>query len=337
MTENLIQAHSIDDGASMLRALREDKPAEVTETEEVLADSSDVAETDEVTADDIDDTGEIEEADELELTADDLEDDPAGVEVEEVDTDPIRTITTVNGTEQLKQSEVDAGYMRQQDYTKKTMEVADARKSVETQTEQVSQLEQQLKQALEHWAVPVEQEPDWGAASKQGYSPQQIFEAQQEWTNRQKKKTEAISAHQALQQNEQLKQTTATQESQAKELQALQSARPELVDPVKLKAFGEKLAKGAQTHFGITAEQMSAVTDHQSILILEDAVKYRELKAGKAAVTKRVAKAPVKLAPGAKPQKADAAKVVRQKAMQRLKKSGSMSDAMEILRLRRQG
>jgi len=337
MTENLIQATSIDDGASMLRALREDKPAEVTETEEVLADSSDVAETDEVTADDIVESGEIEETDELELTADDLEDDQADVEVSEVEADPIRTITTVNGTEQLKQSEVDAGYMRQQDYTKKTMEVAEARKSVETQNEQVSQLEQQLKQALEHWAVPVEQEPDWGAASQQGYTPQQIFQAQQEWTNRQKRKNEAISAHQALQQNEQLKQTTASQEAQTKELQALQSARPELVDPVKLKAFGDKLAKGAQTHFGITPEQMSAVTDHQSILILEDAVKYRELKAGKAGVAKRVANAPTKLAPGAKPQKSESAKVVRQKAMKRLKASGTMADAMELMRLRRQG
>ena len=336
MTENLIQAHSIDDGASMLRALREDQPTAVTETEEVLADRSDVAETDEVTADDIDEHGEIDDSQELELTADDLEDDQAEVEVAEVDADPIRTITTVNGTEQVKQSEVDAGYMRQQDYTKKTMEVAEARKSVETQNEQVSQLEQQLKQALEHWAVPVEQEPDWGKASAEGYSPQQIFQAQQEWTNRQTKKNEAIAAHQALQQNEQQKTATANQEGQAKELQALQSARPELVDPVKLKAFGERLAKGAQTHFGITPEQMSAVTDHQSILILEDAVKYRELKAGKAGVAKRVANAPTKLAPGAKPQKSDSAKAGRQKAMKQLQKSGSMADGLALLRARRQ-
>lgn len=336
MTENLIQAHSIDDGASMLRALREDQPAEVTETEEVLADSSDVAETDEVTADDINEPGEIEETDELELTADDLEDDPAEVEVEEVDADPIRTITTVNGTEQLKQSEVEAGYMRQQDYTKKTMEVAEARKTVETQTEQVSQLEQQLKQALEHWAVPVEQEPDWGAASQQGYSPQQIFQAQQEWTNRQKKKDEAISAHQALQQQEQQKTATATQETQAKALRDLQSERPELVDPVKLKAFGERLTKGAATHFDITSEQISGIMDAKSLMILEDAVKYRELKAGKAAVTKRVANAPTKLAPGAKPQKSDSAKAVRQKAMKQLQKSGSAADGLALMRLRRQ-
>lgn len=336
MTENLIQAHSIDDGASMLRALREDQPAEVTETEEVLADSSDVAETDEVTADDIDDTGDIDDSQELELTADDLEDDQAEVEVAEVEADPIRTITTVNGTEQLKQSEVDAGYMRQQDYTKKTMEVAEARKTVEAQTERVSQQEQQLKQALEHWAVPVEQEPDWGAASQQGYTPQQIFQAQQEWTNRQKKKTEAISAHQALQQNEQLKQTTATQETQAKALQDLKSERPELVDPVKMKAFGERLTKGANTHFGITPEQIGALMDAKSLLILDDAVKYRELKAGKAGVAKRVANAPTKLAPGAKPQKSDSAKAERQKAMKRLQSSGSAADGLALMRLRRQ-
>lgn len=337
MSENQHEAISLDDGASMLRALREGKPAEVAETEEVLADSSDVAETDEVTAEDIDETEGTSEADEFELTADDLEDDPAEEEEPEAEVDPLVTITTVNGTEQLKQSEVEAGYMRQQDYTKKTMEVAEARKAVEAQNEQVAQLEQQLKQALEHWAVPVEQEPDWGAASQQGYSPQQIFQAQQEWANLQKKKNEAISAHQALQQQEQQKAAIATQEAQAKALQDLQAARPELVDPAKLKAFGERLTKGANDHFGITSEQIGSIMDAKSLLVLEDAVKYRELKAVKAGVTKKVAKAPTKLAPGAKPQKADNANAARQKAMKRLQQSGSTEDALALLALRRQG
>jgi hypothetical protein len=335
MSENQIEAISLDEAvARMSGTVEEAKPTEVEEAEEVLADSSDVAETDEVETGDEDETGEIETTDD-EPTADDLEDEPEA-EAPEVGEDPIVTIKTVNGTEQVAQSEVEAGYMRQQDYTKKTMEVAEDRKAVEAHAAHASQMEQQLKQALEYWAVPTEQEPNWAAASKQGYSPQQIFQGQQEWAERQKKQNEARETHQALQAREQQKQSDATLKTQESELHLLQSKRPELVDPVKLKAFGASLAKDAHTHFGITPEQMGAVQDHQSILILADAVKYRELKAGKAGVAKKVAKAPKKLAPGAKPQKSDSVKAVRQKAEQRLKQSGSMADGLALMQARRQ-
>lgn len=327
MNEDLSQAISVDEAADMI--MQQAEPENVEAEEETQEGTSEEVEADEVQAEETEEEdtseteGETEDADAED--GEEAEDDEP-----EEEADPILRVKTVNGEQDVPQSEVIAGYMRQQDYTQKTMEVAEGRKAVQSLAVEVTEKEQQLKQALEYWATPKQTEPDWGALAQQGYTPAQIFQAQGEWKQGQAKQQEAMQMHQALQQQEQQKAEAASQESAKEEMRKLTMARPELADPVKLQEFGQQLAQGAQRHYGLPADALNAITDAQTLLILADALKYKGLDEGKAAVAKKVATAPKKLKPGAKPAAKASAKDARQKLMARVAK-GDESAALELL------
>lgn len=241
---------------------------------------------------------------------------------DEVDDDPEIEFDTAEGKRKLKASQIKDALMMKADYTRKTMALAEERKAAERAAAEASQLRQQLSEALQVWAVPAEQEPDWQALARTA-TPQEFNLKRAEWETRQRKAMQAREQFQALQAQQQ-RDTIAT------EYQRLLEVVPEWRDETKFKAAASKMQE-AGTSYGLTAEEIAGVTDHRLIRILHDAARYQELQKGKPAVTKKVAQAPAVLKPGSKPDQSAGSEAARQKQRAKLKRTGSIDDALELL------
>ena len=132
-------------------------------------------------------------------------------------------------------------------------------------------------------------------------------------------------------QNDQLHaQNLALEAHRNQEMTKLLEIMPDLADPSKGKVMKEQmLAVG--TEYGYGAEEISAIVDHRAIRVLEDARKYREIVAGK---SKAVEKATQKkrsqpLKAGSK--KASSSQKELRNKQNRLKKSGSIDDAVAMI------
>src|SRR6056300_1090361 len=149
---------------------------------------------------------EFEEQDEElvdeDLEYDDEEDGEEETEVEEVEEQPVYRVT-VDGEEiEVTQDELLNGYSRQQDYTRKTQELANQRKTIEQQAQELAQrdaiyaellpkMEAQLKGELVN-------EPDWDSLYND--DPIAFVREKQLWDEKKEKLKAAQAEKQRLQQ-----------------------------------------------------------------------------------------------------------------------------------------
>jgi hypothetical protein len=201
------------------------------------------------------------------------------------------TVTTI--------AELKRGTLFQRDYTRKTQELSEERKSFEAERQQVSQYAQTLDQSREYLAwyaeqfLPKQPEPFKGDASANpmGFLEWQQSVAQwqahaQAWQQFQQSK-EAENERKAGETQKQM------QERLKRERDALMTAIPVLKDPVKGKQVWDNILSGATQHYGIAPEEVNSTADHRFIKVLRDALAYRRIKAAAPTVQAEVTKRPV--------------------------------------------
>ena len=304
MTGNLSEAISLDDAVD--RMMTED-----TASEEVTEDAAEEEE------------GAEPEEGEPTLEAEEAGDDDETESDEDTgdDADPVFEIETVNGVEQVPLSELKAGHMRQADYTRKTMELATERRDFASEKQTIEAQKQQLTEALQYWAVPVQQEPDWREMA-QKLDPREFQLRQVEWQERQKRAQQAQEQYQALRDYE-------MQQVRQAEQQKLLEALPEWRDPARFKAEAGRMVEHA-AQYGFAPEEVGAIVDHRMVRVLRDAILYREQQA-KLPEAKRIAKPQKALKPGSKPDKARSQEVARKQHLDRLRQTGSIEDAIDLI------
>ena len=111
--------------------------------------------------------------------------------------------------------------------------------------------------------------------------------------------------------------------------QVLQEYIPEIVDPKKGQLLKDALVDTGVS-YGFSAEEMQGVTDARYVRALNDARKYRELVAKKKSVQTKSNKARPVVKAGAK-KRQDGNDATRKKAQQRLQKTGSIDDALNLI------
>lgn len=272
-----------------------------------------------------DETAEIVEAEEPEAGEPEAEAEDAEVEASddgEPETEPEYEVETKDGKRKVKLSELLESPMFKADYTRKTMALAEERKQVDQAKAEVSSLKEQLAEALQQWAVPVQQEPDWSEMAKQ-MDPRQFNEARANWD---KRKAIAAQARDAYVKMQEVQRQQLIEAEQSKLLDAV----PEWRDPAAFEAAARELVEVGKA-YGLDPKELAEATDHRVFLVLRDAAAYRKLKSAKPEVTKKVAQAAVTLKPGAKPTRAEASTDARQKQLAKFKKTGSIEDAVELL------
>lgn len=270
------------------------------------------------------DSTEVEAAEQEAETEESGEDE---AEAEEEEQQPSIYRVKVDGAEvEVTLDELQKGYSRTQDYTRKTQALADQRKAVEAEQEQARQERAyyaQMLQVLEQQLSQAEPEPDWDRLYQE--NPTEWVRQRELWRDKQEK-TRAVAAERqrlaAMQEQETVKERQARL---AEEAQRLVEAIPEWKDSKKAAEERGKLVEAAK-RAGFSENDLEGIVDHRAVVVLRKAALYDELMSKKTQIKPVPASGPKLAKPGSattKPSKQSEAKL----AQERLAKTGSIKDA----------
>lgn len=226
--------------------------------------------------------------------------------------------------DQLKQSA--AG---QAAINKRFQEAAQARKQIEQQAAVLAQQQQQV--------VQLYQQAQNGSVQAPVPPSRELFESDPIGYMEEKLKYDESKAQydQRVYQVQQMQQQQSQQQAQAhqsylqEQAEILKQHIPEIADPER----GAKLKNDLMQvgiDYGFSADEMSSVTDSRYIRALNDARKYRELVAKRKSTQQKGEKARPVVKAGAK-KTSDGTVATRKKAQTRLRKSGSIEDALNLI------
>ena len=221
--------------------------------------------------------------------------------------------------------------LRQSDYTKKTMEVAESRKAAEAETYRAYQERHQYAANLQKMAAQLE-----GALTEQNkIDMQSLLESDPvEYLKQQHLYQQRQAAYQNnIQQQQQLAQIA--QAEQAKSMDSfLRSQQDELLaklpdwrDPAKAQAEKSALSKYLLAQ-GFDGEAVGNITDHKAVILGRKAMLYDAMMAKANAAAKKVAAVPQRVIRSGvgESSKPDG----RSAAMQKLGKTGRVEDAAAV-------
>lgn len=248
-------------------------------------------------------------------------------ESEEQEEQPPVYRVKIDGDEvEVTLDELQKGYSRTQDYTRKTQALAEQRKTAEAELETVRQERAyyaQMLQAMESQLTQGEPQPDWNKLYEE--NPHEWVRQRELWRDKQEK-AQAVRAEQerisAIQQQELGK---LRQEQLVKEAEKLTEAIPEWKDSKRASEERAKLVEAAR-RVGYTDGELNEVMDHRAVVLLRKAALYDELMGKKTQIKPVPAKGPRLATPGSatsKPGKKSEAMA----AQERLAKSGNLKDA----------
>ena len=285
----------------------------------------------EVTGDTQPETVEIEAQDQDDdVSYDDTETYDEDVEVEEpsVQEEPTYFTVKVDGEErQVDLDELTRGYSGQKYIQKGMAENAETKKNLDQFTQQVAQERQMLQHLInqaQQGAIPVV--PEYPSEELKDSDPlgfqlqaeeyRRAVEKRQQWEQQVQYVTQQQRAYEGQQHNQYLEQ----------QAQRLSEWMPEFADPAKRTVFVQEMSSKAKKHYDLTDEQISTVKTAEEVMILNDALKWRELQATKSNAQKKAEGARPVVKPAAK-RAATAGKASKaKKASQAMKRSGSIDD-----------
>ncbi len=285
------------------------------EEEETAALSDDSLDTEDASSDETD-------GEQYELEEDTQEEDKPQVFTVKVDGKEI----------EVTLDELQKGYSRTQDYTRKTQQVAEARKAAEAELQAVRAEREQYAQLLgalsEQVKVAAEPQIDWDRLYRE--DPIE-YVRQREVMRENKEKAAAIQAEQQrLAEIAQQEQMQRFQAVKAKEAQALIEAIPSWKDPAKAKAEKAMLVELGQK-MGFTPEELGNIFDHRVVLALRKAALYDQMQAKRQGIKPVTNNGPKPAKPGAAGRVSQMSDSVR--AKQRLAKTGRVEDAASAIAL----
>jgi hypothetical protein len=268
---------------------------------------------------------------EYEAQAEESEDEPSE-EVQEEVQEPQRFRVKVDNEElEVDLDELIKGYSRTSDYTKKTQNLAEQRKAVEserTKIEEAAKLRDTYAQRLQVIEQMLTQPTEDLTALKDsdpvGYAIKVAENMERE---------KQLAAVRAERESVQAKQVAENQERLkahiAQEAERLRSAIPEFSDEVKGEVIRKEIRDYAKS-VGWSDQELSQVYDHRAVLTLYRAMQFEKLQKSKPAVQKRVAEAPKSLTPGVGSPRLDKDGEMAKKLTKQLKATGRPRDAAKL-------
>jgi hypothetical protein len=239
----------------------------------------------------------------------------------------------VDGKEiEVSLDELQKGYSRTQDYTRKTQQVAEVRKAAEAELQAIRAEREQYAQLLgalsEQVKAAAEPQIDWDRLYRE--DPIE-YVRQREVMRDNKERAAAIDAEQQrlfqIAQEEQVKQL---QTVKVKESRALLEAVPSWKDPAKAKAEKTMLIEFGQK-MGFTPQELGNIYDHRVVLALRKAALYDQMQAKRQVIKPVTNNGPRPAKPGAAGRVSQMSDSVR--AKQRLAKTGRVEDAASAIEL----
>ena len=313
------------DAASAISAMMapEQGQAEVDEAQPAEVSDEDT----EAAASEDDDSG-VEDAPGEETSEEQSEESDESEEQEQPQTFTVK----VDGKEvDVTLDELQKGYSRTQDYTRKTQQIAEVRKQVEQETQAVRAERQQYAQLLGALQAQLQSsEPQVDLERLYNEDPIEWVRQKEVLRERQEKAYAIQAEQQRLSYVGQQEQHRAMQEHLESQKDALLAALPEWKDPKKAKAEKALVLESAKS-VGFSDDDLKSVYDHRLVLLLRKAAMYDQMVSKRQGIKPVVNNGPRPAKPGAAGRVSTTTESTR--AKQRLAKTGRVDDAASAIEL----
>lgn len=218
--------------------------------------------------------------------------------------------------------------LRQADYTRKTMEAAEARKTAEAEATKARQEREEYSTKLQHFAIATQSQLEQIAhqlsQTDLEADPIEYLRLQRSLTEGQAKLAQAQQELTQFNEQRQREQADADRQFLRTQQELLVDKLPEWKDPAKFKAGMEAL-ESFMTEQGFTAQDGKTVLDARVLLLARKAQQYDALISRAKETAKTVAKLPTKVERSGTPEasRPDG----RTTAMKALERTGSVDAA----------
>jgi hypothetical protein len=250
-------------------------------------------------------------------------------DIQENSEEPVYTVT-IDGTDyEVTQDELIQGYQRNADYTRKTQELAAekqqssdfverSKKDVETKLARLDQLNQAAQSQLQQEYAQIDFE--------KLYEEDPAEAARLE--HKMRKKNEQLQQVQKQTQELQTQEFSKYLEEQQKQLSV---KVPEMNHPEKSSEF-KKQMRNYLSSVGFNNQEIDSVYDHRYVLLVKDAMNYRNLQKAKPEIKKKAVNAPKVVRGGVSKSKGQQQAEVRRQQLSKLRKTGKVADAAKLFR-----
>ena len=308
------------------------------EPEEETPETEEAQPTEEEESQPIEEDESFEEESEEEEEAEEAEEESEETEGEEEEE---LYAVTVNGEEvAVSLDELLSGYSRQSDYTRKTQEIANDRKDIESLQERYNSEMTTIQQERQHYMEALQGIITNSAEGLTKYSDvdwENLKETDPiEFVTKREELRQSQEKVQALQREQYNTQQRHQQEAQKMRAQIVQEEYGKLVEKLpewgdedKQKEIASSVRSYASTQ-GFTEEELNSLVDHRSLLVLMKAEKYDQLQKSNVK-SKKLKNKPkvIRAGSGTSNKKSDKSKRTAQ--MKRLRGTGHIDDASALL------
>ena len=246
---------------------------------------------------------------------------------------------TINGkTQKVNLDELKEGYSKGSDYTRKTMELSEQRRSIDTELDTISKDKEAVKKMREDYAqklqvveqnLQTEENIDWVKLAQEDPTDYAIKKAE---FDRKKELQNQIQEERKKLAEEQRKEQEKIYQNhlQAERVKLLESM-PIFADEQKAPKLMQEIGNFALKQ-GYTEQEINMIVDHRALKTLYDAYKYNELLDKKNLRDKKVKPTNRVVSSEGKNNTRSTDKQLRvNDRMKQLKKSGNVKDAQKVL------
>jgi hypothetical protein len=228
--------------------------------------------------------------------------------------------------------DIEKGFLRQQDYTRKTQELSNNRKMLEeaaqrfvNQDKQVKEFAEFARKVVESYA-PKPPDPSKINSDPIGYlQEKEAFErASQTWR-------QLAESQQSISQRLEASEGSKTQEDLAQETKALVERIPSLATPDGWRAFKAEATDIGGRAYGFAPEEIEGIRDHRYVLALKDAIEYRKLQGKKMEAVRAAKNAPPPVRATTRPAPNRSTQQTQKVLTERARKTGSVEDIAALL------
>jgi hypothetical protein len=228
--------------------------------------------------------------------------------------------------------EIEKGFLRQQDYTRKTQEVAGYKRQLEEAAQRFKRQDEQVKEFAD-WAkkvvekrAPKPPDPSKINTDPIGYlQEKEAFEgAVHEW-----RQLEAM--RQTVDQRLQASEGAKTQEQLTQETKALVERMPALATPEGWRNFKAEATEISGKHFGFAPEEIEGIADHRYVYVLHKAMQMVKLEAKQMEAVRAAKNAPSPVSAKARPAPNRSTQQTQKILTERARKTGSVEDIAALL------
>lgn len=312
----------------------------IQETQQAFANLINTARSEEQPKEEVKETEQVNLEADNELSVDDISDEDL-VDNEETTTENEQELfdITVNGKSQkVSLNELKEGYSKGSDYTKKTMELGEQRRTLDSEIDTISKDKEAVKKMRDEYAqklqvveqnLQTDDNIDWVKLAQEDPTDYAVKKAEYD---RKKELQKNIQAErQKLIQEQRKEQEAIYKKHIVNEQRKLIDSNPIFGDEQKAPKIMEEIGKFA-IKSGYTEQEVNMIVDHRAVKTLYDAYKYNQLLEKKGLRDKKVKPSNRVVSSEGKNNTRSTDKQVRvNDRMKQLKKSGNVKDAQKVL------